>query len=919
MTNELPASGAPGESVEGGARRVPARREPMAQRALSGMQQRGDFVQALRDAFGQPDSAARNRAVKDVLERQRQKIRRLNREGSSGADTVRFISEMVDTLLRIMWEHLENGIPEDARCVAVVAVGGYGRMELCPQSDIDLLVLTSPDPDGYEKEQAETIIRSLWDFGFSVGSSVRSLAQCKEASAKDPETWTSFLNERFIAGDYPLYRSFADLMRKRLLPWRISALVRAKLGEHEARRARMGSLVQMLEPNIKEGSGCLRDVHSMMWIAKVRHDCASFEDLVREGLITPQEQEDIRAAYDFLLQVRCCLHFITQKKDDRLNFHLQPEVAAELGFTDEGSFKAVEIFLKVFYHHTKTVDRVAEAVISRWVPPASGVRRGSAAIRRHERFAPVAGALVLRIKTGNPFRGDLDLILDYYDLANAEGLRHGHQAILRIRQAVAQLASQEGADRSGALRRFLALCQRPHRVGRMLRSMNDVGLIGLLIPDFHYIYCHSHHDIYHIYTTDEHTITVVRQLAYLAETTGPELASLRTANARITDREALVLACIYHDLGKGLGPGHSVTGARLSFAFMAAAGFSPSRCQTVSNLVLHHLLMNDVIQRRDLDDPKTIRDFLTKVGTPAFLHNLYVLTYCDTSSVHPDAWSAWKATLLQKLYESALRTLLQPYQEAQAQRLPDPDGLQAALSRVLPPDEATAHLRALGENYLAAHGAEEVALHAGLLREAATTGFGVHVRARPTHWEITVAARDEKALLCRIAGALAHLDLSILTAKIYTLGGEKVVDRFWVALPAEAEVTADSLRAKLLRQLGSAHRLDRAELRALRDRFRLRQRAHVDTGASPKVLISNDISDAFTVLDITCRDQIGILFQVALVLSEMGLDVHGAVLTTEADKALDSFYVTAGDGGKIIDTARCATIAAALERELASA
>jgi [protein-PII] uridylyltransferase len=890
------------------------------QRSLTRMEQRSDFVQALRDAFSQTDAAARNREVKAVLQRQRDKIRRLNREGSSGADTVRFISEMVDTLLRVLWEHLETGIPEDARSVAVVAVGGYGRMELCPQSDIDLLVLTSPNPDGYEREQAETIIRSLWDFGFSVGSSVRSLAQCREASAKDPETWTSFLNERFIAGDYPLYRSFADLMRKRLSSWRISALVRAKIGEHEARRQRMGSLVQMLEPNIKEGSGCLRDVHSMMWIAKVRHDCADFEDLVREGLLTPQEQEDIRAAYDFLLQVRCCLHFITQKKDDRLNFLLQPEVAAELGFTDEETFKAVEIFLKVFYHHTKTVNRVTEAVISRWVPPRSGARRGSDAVRRHPRFAAVDGALELRVKTGNPFRGNVDLILDYFDLANAEGLGYGHQAILRVKQAVTMLALQEGADLSGPLHRFLALCQRPGRVGRMLRCMNDVGLIGLLVPDFNHIYCHSHHDIYHIYTTDEHTITVVRQLAYLAATESRELASLRDALAHVSDRESLVLACFYHDIGKGLGPGHSVTGARLSFAFMEQAGFSPSRCQIVSNLVLHHLLMNDVIQRRDLDDPKTIRDFLTKVGTPAFLHNLYVLTYCDTSSVHPDAWSAWKATLLQKLYESALETLQQPYREAQARRLPGGDELQTALARVLPPDEIAAHLRSLGENYLAAHSAEEVALHAGLLREiGGEGGFGAHVRARATHWEITVAARDEKALLCRIAGCLAHLNLSILTAKIYTLGGEKVVDRFWVAIPEEGAFTADSLRARLLQVLSSGFRLDRAELRALRDRLRLRHRAPVETGEAPKVLISNDISDAFSVLDVTCRDQIGILFQVALVLSEMGIDVHGAVLTTEADKAMDSFYVTAEGGGKVTDAARCASIALALESELASA
>ncbi|HEX2612744.1 MAG TPA: hypothetical protein VHO02_04030, partial [Fibrobacteria bacterium] len=321
-----------------------------------------------------------------------------------------------------------------------------------------------------------------------------------------------------------------------------------------------------------------------------------------------------------------------------------------------------------------------------------------------------------------------------------------------------------------------------------------------------------------------------------------------------------------------------------------------------------------------LDDPKTIRDFLVKVETPAFLHNLYVLTYCDTSSVHPDAWSAWKATLLQKLYERALDMLQKPYREAAAlSRGGDMQlALLPALERILPPAEAAAYAETLGENYLAAHTAEEVALHARLLREAEGAGFGVHVRSKPTHWEITVAARDEKALLCRIAGALAHFDLSILTAKIYTLGGGKAVDRFWVAIPdPERAYTADSLRARLLETLASGFRLGRAELAALRARLRLRQRALVETGETPNVLISNDISDDFTVLDVTCRDQIGLLFQVALVLSEMGVDVHGAVLTTEADKAIDSFYVTTDEGARIDDAERRRAIVLAIERELA--
>jgi len=714
------------------------------------------------------------------------------------------------------------------------------------------------------------------------------------------------------------------MMGKRLFPWRITTLVESKLKERRDRIARMGALIQLLEPDIKEGMGCLRDVHSMMWIAKVKHNCDSFEDLVREGLISPQEGEDIRAAYDFLLQVRCCIHFRTQKKDDRLNFLLQPEVAAELGFVEEGGFKAVQLFLKAFYHHTKTVNRVVEAVISRWVP-APGSKWKSDPLKKHPHFKSEHQAIDLVARVGNPFRGNLDLILDYFELANKFDLGYAHHAILRMKQAVSLFSVQDDFRPTGALHRFLEFCLRPERVGRMLRCMNDVGFIGLLIPDFNYIYCHSHHDIYHIYTTDEHTITVVRQLAYLPKSKEKELESLREVVQVITDRELLVLVCFYHDIGKGLGPGHSVTGANLIFKFLERMGFSAARCLTASNLVLHHLLMNDVIQRRDLDDPKTIHDFIAKVESPAVLHKLYILTYCDVSSVHPSAWSPWKSSLLRQLYEAALKMLLRPYEFAQAQSKGlEEDAILAALSRVLSSGEARTHLEALTGNYMAAHSPEDIALHARLMQDTREGDYGVHVSAKATHWEITIAARDEKALLCRIAGTLAHLAFSILSAKIYTLGGERVVDRFWVALPegdapsSSSVLGPDALRGRILNELRKHFLLDRPELRELRRRAQSFQEINGDAPIVPKVLTSNDISDAFTVVDIICRDQIGILFQVALVLSELGLNVHGAVLTTEADKATDAFYITDEGGNKVTDVARCEEISVAIGRELAS-
>jgi [protein-PII] uridylyltransferase len=807
---------------------------------------------------------------------------------------------MVDTLLRVMWDQIEMTMPNEANLVAVIAVGGYGRLELCPQSDIDLLILTSEKPTKHEKEQAEAIVRELWDYGFILGHSVRSVSQCEDASTKDPETWTSFLNERFVAGNHEMYRKFVRLMSKRLFPWRTTALIEAKIREREQRKTQVGVLVQMLEPNLKEGLGCLRDVHSMMWIAKVKHDCDNFQDLVREGLITPQELEDIRVGYDFLLQVRCCLHFMTNKKDDHLGFAIQPEVAAELGFVDDENQKGVEVFLRVFYHHTKTILRVTEGVISRWVKTRDKTAK-PAVLKDHPHFQTVDGALDLKARVGNPFLDNVGLMLQYFEIANRRELGHAHHAILRIKQAVSILSTNASLDLKAHLPEFLKLCRSKERVGRMLRTMNDVRLIGLLIPDFNHIYCHSQHDIYHIYTTDEHTITVIRQLAYLSKQKDKDLVSLQSALGQVNDMDVLILTCFYHDIGKGVGPQHSVSGARMIFEYMRRMGMSDSRAKEASNLVLYHLLMNEVIQRRDLDDPKTIRDFITKVETPATLHKLYVLTYCDVSSVHPDAWSSWKASLLRRLYELALEEMQRPFQATLESRSLE-DQLIENVSKRVSEAETRRHLEMLPRQYASSTSAEDIVTHIQLLSTLDTQKFNARILERQTHWEVTVVANDDDALLCKIAGTLAHLELSILSARIFTRVDGKAIDKFWVSVPEG--VQAAGLEQRMIRELGKNFQLSMGELRELQARIqpkiafgRVR-----DIPMKPEVAFDNDISENFSTVDLTCSDRIGLLFQVTKVFSDLKLDVHGAILTTEADKAMDAFYITDG-GNKKIDNA----------------
>jgi [protein-PII] uridylyltransferase len=339
------------------------------------------------------------------------------------------------------------------------------------------------------------------------------------------------------------------------------------------------------------------------------------------------------------------------------------------------------------------------------------------------------------------------------------------------------------------------------------------------------------------------------------------------------------------------------------FEYMERMGYSPSRAKEASNLVLHHLLMNECIQRRDLDDPKTIRDFITKVETPATLHKLYVLTFCDVSSVHPDAWTAWKASLLQKLYESALDEMQRPFQATLASKAFE-DQLIETVSKRLSEAEVRAHLEMLPRQYASSTSPEDIVAHINLLSTLGRSAFNARVVERNTHIEITVVANDDDALLSRIAGTVTHLGFSILSARIFTRVDGKAIDKFWVAIPEGPRLSASALEDRLIGELEENFKLSREELHELRARFKPRNGLGAvgrvrELPMKPTVTFSNDVSDNFSTVDITCSDRIGLLFQVTKVFSDLKLNVHGAILTTEADKAMDSFYVTDAENRKL--------------------
>jgi [protein-PII] uridylyltransferase len=876
----------------------------------------GLFSDSLREASAIKNQKQHIAAVKKLLQNHMAVIRSSNRKRDAGEATVRYLTETVDTLIRIMWDQLElNSGPED-KPVALVAIGGYGRMELCPQSDIDLLILTSEKISQSERLQAETIIRDLWDYGFDAGPSVRSISQCGTAMIKEPETSTSFLSERFLAGNHQLYQNFLKVIQRPLSFWRNSCLVKFILDERKARTRKFGGLIQLLEPNLKEGNGCLRDVQMIRWLGRLKFGCRNLDDLIRKGLISPQDLEDIRSGYRFLLQVRCCLHFLTDKKDDILVIHLQPKIAEEIGFSISEDQQPVEMFMQSFYRHMKAVNRITEAFISRWEKPFPA-NRTRIKIKKHPFLHETNGTLELKSQSGNPFRNNVAVMLDYFDYANRTGLVFGNHALLRIKQAVKAINLNELRP-STFIHTLLDLCKRQERVGRMLRAMHDVELLQLIIPDFRHLRFHTQHNMYHIYTTDEHTLTAVRQLAYLKDRKGKHLLPIQEALSQVNDLDVLILACFFHDIGKGFGGDHCKTGAKKIYDYMKKTGFSTNRCQEASKLVLHHLAMNEIAQRRNLDDPHTIIEFKKKVQFPETLHKLYVLTYCDISSVHPDAWSDWKASLLQTLYCKTLESMKKP-----VMFVPSSEDTEKLLlknvSAYISENDIRNHVSKMPEDYIYSTGPDELTSHIMLANKLNNRRFVFQLDKHDIHYKLIIAAADNPKLLLSIAASLAEARLNILSAKIYTRTDNIAIDEFNLEWPESQTFDMTKIRKKLEKSFTKYFTMFEEplthfpkEITPLRSAPRVMKPLHVPVG----VEFSNLISKNFSTIDISCRDQIGLMYSVTRVFAELKINVHSAILTTEAEVAMDAFYVTDLTNRKIEDENKISRIIKRLKEEL---
>jgi [protein-PII] uridylyltransferase len=892
--------------------------------------------------------------AKADLARMRAYAEEVHRSGASGHTVVRLQSAAVDRIVTAVWERAcaEAAKRHPPSPVSLVALGGYGRRELAPYSDLDLLVLHGArEPDAYVKDASERLLYALWDLKLEVGSAVRNLRDCDELAREDHTARTALLDLRLLAGDRDLFRELEREELHGLSQAKVEKFLSDKLAEMRARRERFGDSIYLLEPNVKESEGGLRDLQSALWLARVRFKVAGITELLARALLPDKEIREMRRARDFLWRVRNEMHYLARRKWDQLTFDVQPSVAEALGYRDGAHGSAVEEFMRHYYLAAKTVLVACDAIVDRCLEPqaAMGWRQvpPPAATIGAERVVPVLGGRAARDADRVLPGGEFKVFRGRLTVADKDVLRRSPAALVRLfatadregldlypyaRDLAAQVAEElppEAASDPELNQELLSLFTRKGTRGRFLTMMHEIGVLPRVLPEFARVTARRQIDVYHVYTVDVHTLFAVRRLFALraGDVDEEPLGALMRSVKRPL---ALYLGTLFHDIGKGGGKDHSARGAEIAAGACVRMGLDPEDAADIEWLVLKHLRMNAIAQRRDLSDPDLIHAFAEECGTRDRLDELYLLTYADVATVGPRTWTDWKARLVRELHVKT-RAVLE-----RRERRPEPgtaeaagrDLVLAALSARAggAREEHARFARAMPARYFLTASPAEAPRHLRLLALARGLPAAAVIRHDPAlgHSEMALAAPDRPGLLATIAGVLAAHRIDIQHAEVFStpadpslgwLGG-RALDLFELRGPEESVVEPARWRAArrdLARVLAGEESLEALMARRLRaSSLPAKPLPRVPT----KVVIDNDSARRHSVVDVFTADRVGLLHTLARTFYELGLSVDLARISTEGHRASDAFYVR-GQGGERLEGPPAERVVEALTAALA--
>ncbi|MCC2689148.1 MAG: uridylyltransferase [Rhizobiaceae bacterium] len=890
-----------------------------------------DALEAGDDAGAPAVRAEALRLLKDRLAAGRRHAETLLREDGGGTACAVRLSHLVDEIVRALYGfafgHAGNASRE-ARRMAVVAVGGYGRGTLAPGSDIDLLFLLHSKQTPPGERIVEYILYMLWDMGLKVGHATRNIEECVRLSRSDVTIRTSILEARFVAADEALFKDLIVRFDRDVVKNSGAEYAQAKLAERDARHAKAGESRYLVEPNVKDGKGGLRDLQTLFWIGKYVYRVRTGEELVEKGVFTRSEYNQFLKAEDFLWAVRCHMHFLTGKGEERLHFDIQSEIAERLGYTAHPGLSAVERFMKHYFLVAKGVGDLTRifcaALEEEQAKHVPGFNRIFLTFsRRRRKLAGTSDFIVdnhrINLADDQLFDRDPVNLLRLFWLADRHGLEFHPDALKLITRSL-HLVTRSLRRDAEANRLFMDVLTSDRNPELNLRRMNEAGLLGRLIPDFGRIVAMMQFSMYHHYTVDEHLLRCIGVLSEIERGDGEKVHPLSHTllPGLKKHREALYVAVLLHDVAKGRTEDHSIAGARIARRICPHMGLSAADTETVAWLVEHHLLMSMTAQMRDLNDRKTIEDFASVVQSVERLKLLLVLTVCDIRGVGPGVWNGWKGQLLRTLYFETELLLTGGFSEiSRAERtIAARAELSEALTRAgWPQKAARAYVRLHYDNYLLTVGPDDQLRHAGFIRDVDSAGAKLATMVKTHEFEavteITVLAPDHPRLLSVIAGACAAAGGNIVDAQIFTTADGRAFDT--ILISREFDRDEDERRR--------AERVGRLIEDVLSGKVWLpemiEKRARPKRGAKafriePSADIRNALSNRFSVIEVTGLDRPGLLSEITGTLSDLSLDIASAHITTFGEKVIDTFYVTDLTGHKIESQARLDAIRSAL-------
>jgi [protein-PII] uridylyltransferase len=785
--------------------------------------------------------------------------------------------------------------PTEAERMTVLAVGGYGRAEMAPHSDVDLLFLTPWKITPWAESVIESMLYMLWDLKLKVGHASRTVKDCLRLGREDITIRTALLEHRFIAGYEPLATELGDRLWGELFRNTGPEFIDAKLRERADRHKRQGGQRYVLEPNVKEGKGGLRDLQTLYWIGKYLNRVADSEGLVAAGLLSREEYDVFTRAEDFLWAARCHLHHITGRAMDQLTFDLQVEVAARMGYTDKGGRRAVEHFMQDYFRHATRVGELTRVFLTQLeARHAKAEASLMGMFRRTKRVKPGYKLVQGRLDIVDPqgFFADKLNILRAFE----EALRTGyllHPNIMRQIAARLDLIDEDMQSDPEAVQIFLDLLLKHGNPERALRRMNELGVLGAFIPEFEPVVAMMQFNVYHHYTVDEH---IIQCISILAQIERRELVEeLPVASAILeagVNRKILYIALFLHDIGKGRPDDHSILGAQIARRVCPRLGLSAEETETVEWLVRYHLLMSDTAQKRDIGDPRTVRDFAKVVKSRKRLDLLTVLTVCDIRGVGPGTWNNWKAMLLRQLYgqtatalEAGLESLNRENREDEAKR-----ALRERLA-----DWPAADLRHETTRHYAPYWqglpTETHGVFAHLLKDLPDTDIRIDLHPDPDRdaTRACFALADHPGIFSRLAGALALVGANVVDARTYTSKDGYATAVFWVqdgdGRPYEV-MRLPRLRAMIDKTL----RGEVVPRDALKDRDKVKKRER-EFRFPTHITFDNEGSDIYTIIEVDTRDRPGLLYDLTRTLAGNNIYIASAVIATFGAQVVDSFYV----------------------------